>query len=311
MSFFEFLQAVGSALMVAVCVILLSCPIHFDEAPVVIQVASPSPITRSLPEPQAAQPVASSPTTKEMSTIEELMGSIQISSPSPTRKRKVFTPHPVKKRSTIAQRPSFQSSKDVVRSSVAGAQQTKTITSIKTTIDIETVHAKISETISVEVEMIDAPIPELKSCFKSNGAPRSAKSVRFEGPSSDCIRGRVSTFEVDKLGRSYHQAYMASKQAPSVASRLVEEVDTEGNANGWFSKRDSLYFPPTSRGTFVGNHEWHTCLACRGNLSKGFLDPMVDFPDSVLESGNDKWALVRLVKLDQVRRYHCTSHGGS
>ncbi|KAB8296979.1 hypothetical protein EYC80_002382 [Monilinia laxa] len=250
MSFFDFLQVIGTALVVAVCVLLVSNPIHLD---------SPSPITQSLPEPQATQLVAPS-STKKLGRVGELMGAIQDAPTSPLMKRKAFTPHPMVRRSTIVQQPSFQSYKAVDHSSsVAGAQRIKTITSIvNTTIDIEmtdaaSVYAEISEVISVDIEMIDAPIPELKSCLRSNDAPRSAKSVSFEGPSSGRIRGRLSTFEVDNLAPRFHEEYMATKQGPNVTFPLIAEFDHEGNATGWFSKRDSIYYPPTAQGTFVHN----------------------------------------------------------
>ncbi|RAL60748.1 hypothetical protein DID88_009853 [Monilinia fructigena] len=173
MSFFDFLQVIGTALMLAACVLLVSNPIHLD---------SPSPITRSLPKPQATQVVT--PSTKKLGRVGELTGPIQDASTSPLMKRKAFTPHPMVRRSTIIQQPSFQSYKAVDHSSsVVGTQQMKAITSIvNTTIDIEmtdvaSVYAEISEVISVDIEMTDAPIPELKSCLRSNGALHSAKSV--------------------------------------------------------------------------------------------------------------------------------------
>ncbi|KAA8568588.1 hypothetical protein MFRU_012g01340 [Monilinia fructicola] len=250
MSFFAFLQVIGNALVVAACVLLVSNPIQFD---------SPSPITESLPEPQATQLVAPS-STKKMGRVGELMGPAQSASTSPMVKRKTFTPHKMERRSTIDQQPSFQSPEAVApSSSVAGAQHMETITSlVNTTIDIEmtdvaSVYAEISEVISVEIEMTDAPIPELKSCFRSNDAPRSAKSVSFEGPSSDRIRGRLSTFEVDNLAPRFHEEYMATKQGPNMTFPLIIEFDDEGNATGWFSKRDSIYYPPTAQGAFVYN----------------------------------------------------------
>ncbi|KAI9646284.1 hypothetical protein NHQ30_005725 [Ciborinia camelliae] len=265
MSFFDYLQVIGSALVVAVCVFLIKNPINLEEATVQV-----TPMAFALAYSE---------------------------------------------RRSMSIRPSCQSTKAVTpSSSVAGAQQIKTIPSIVTTsTDIEmtevaSAYAEISEVVSVEIEMMDAPIPQLKSCLKSS-AFRSARSVRFVGPSDDCIRGRVFTHVVSEM-KSFHEEYMATS-GPHVSFPLTEETDLEGNATGWFSKQDSIYFPPKVevQGDLADCEAYTTCATCRGNLSYGFLDPIVDYPDSVLEA-EDIWALNLYVSRDVERRYHCRSHGG-
>ncbi|KAJ8065283.1 hypothetical protein OCU04_005981 [Sclerotinia nivalis] len=315
MSFFAFLQVMGTTLVVAACVYLISNPLTLEETPVVIQVA-PQPITQSLPEPQAAQLVASS-STKKMTRVEELAGSIMVASASPERKRRpfirsAFTPSLMERR-LMNQLPSRQRSKEVIRSSsVAGAQQNKTISSIITMTDVEmtevaSAYAEISEVISIEVEMTDAPVFQLKSCFRSSSS-RSAKRVSFAGPSGDSIRGRVITYVVPKKMKNYHQKYLGQKRCPHETFPLIEERDQEGNATGWFTKRDGNYFLPIAQSTFERCDENATCTKCRESLSEGFLDPEVDYSDAILEP--DEYALGFHVLRDQYRRYGCINHGG-
>ncbi|KAF7879500.1 hypothetical protein EAF04_000696 [Stromatinia cepivora] len=314
MSFFAFLQVMGTTLVVAACVYLISNPLTLEETPVVIQVA-PQPITQSLPEPQAAQLVASS-STKKMSRVEELAGSITVASASPGRKRKPFIRSaftPLMERRSMNQLPSRQTSKEVIRSSsVAGAQQIKTISSTITMTDIEmtevaSAYAEISEVISIEVEMTDAPVFQLKSCFK-NSSSRSAKRVSFAGPSRDSIRGRIITHVVPEEMKNYHQEYLGQKRCPHETFPLIEEKDQEGNATGWFTKRDGNYFLPIAQSTFERCDENATCTKCRESLSEGFLDPEVDYSDAILEP--DENALGLYVLRDQYRRYGCIDHGG-
>ncbi|ESZ90238.1 hypothetical protein SBOR_9375 [Sclerotinia borealis F-4128] len=316
MSFYDFLQVIGSALVVAICVLMMRSPIDFEVAPAsqLIQVAPPSPVTQSLSEPQAAQLVAS-PSPRKMSRVEELIGSVQVTPTCPQRDRKpspriVFAPAQLERRSMIKS-PSIQSIKaDVHSSSVAGAQQIITTTStVTTTMDIEmtdvaSAYAEISEVISVEVEMVDAPAPQLKSCMKSSFASRSAKSVSFAGPSSDCIRGKIATHVVSEAFVYPSGWSPGALQSPHETFPIIEEKDQEGNPTGWFYKQDSIYYPPKIEGHAL---PLSFCRECHEHISHGFLNPIVDYTDAVLA---DIKGVRDFVILDQAMRYNCGDHGG-
>ncbi|EDO04806.1 predicted protein [Sclerotinia sclerotiorum 1980 UF-70] len=298
MSFISFLQVMGTTLVVAACVYLISNPLPLEETPVAIQVA-PQPITQSLPEPQLA-------------------GSTMIASASPEIKRRpVIRPvtlSPMERRRLMDRLSYFQPIKKVIcfSSSVAGAQQNNTISSDITMTDVEmtedaSVYAEISEVISTEVQMKNAPVSQLKSCFKSSSS-RPAKRVSFAGPSSDSIHGQVITYVVPGKMRNYHKKYLGQKRCPHETFPLVEERDQEGSATGWFTKRDGVFLPPIAQGTFESCDENACCTKCRESLSEGFLDPEVDFSDAILEA--EEYALGFYVLRDQYRRYGCINHGG-
>ncbi|CAD6442748.1 147c6516-3f38-48fd-9720-f57f50a1b963 [Sclerotinia trifoliorum] len=316
MSFLSFLQVMGTTLVVAACVYLISNPLPLEETPVVIQVA-PQPITQSLPESQAAQLAASS-STKKMTRVEQLAGSGMVASASPEiRRRPVIRPAitlSLVERRLRDRLPSRQPIEEVIRfsSSVAGAQQKNTISSDIIMTDVEmtedaSVYAEMSEVISTEVEMTDAPVFQLKSCFRSSSS-RSAKRVSFAGPSGDSIRGQVITYVVPRKMKNYHQKYLGQKRCPHETFPLVEERDQEGNATGWFTKRDGVFLHPIAHGVFERCDENASCTKCRESLSEGFLDPEVDFSDAILEA--EEYALGFYVLRDQYRRYGCINHGG-
>lgn len=302
MSFFVYFQVIGTIALVVACVMMVNNPIEIDQAPAVNQVASYSPITESHLESQAAQLVAS-PSTKRNCKVEELVDLLEAA-----------TLESSEEDCEVEELADLLEATTLTSSSVAGAQQIETTTSIVVeSMDIEmtdvaSVYAEISEVISVEVEMVDAPVPPLKSCLKSKSAFRSAKSVRFEGPSSDSIRGQIALFEV-KSAPSYHKEYMMMSQAPHKSFPLFVEFDDEGNLNGWFTKRDGKNRRPTFKGTFDKCRPWAFCNTCKGNLADGFLDPITNFPKAVLEADSGS-SLHNFVEEDQIRRYHCESHGG-
>ncbi|KAF7881013.1 uncharacterized protein EAF02_006904 [Botrytis sinoallii] len=227
MSFTDILTFVGTALVVAVCFYIInnpvdieaapvaiqvapllpiiSCPVVIEAAPVVIQAAPLLPKIKVLPEPQVAQLVAS-PSVKKRNRVEEFVGSSVVAPSSPENKRKTFVRlsslSASEKRPTY-RKPSRQSPKVTISlASVAGAQLLEAIQSaIPPPVDIvptevASAYAEISEVVSMEIEMSDAPmVSQLKSCFKSS-SNRFAKRVRFAGPSkqlypwSDChLRG--------------------------------------------------------------------------------------------------------------------------
>lgn len=306
--------------MVAVCFYIINNPIVIEAAPVVTQAAPLLPKKKVLPKPQAAQLVAS-PSAKKRNRVEVLVGSSVVTPFSPEKKRKTFVrssspPPPSEKRSTY-RKPSRKASRVTISfSSVAGAQLLEDIRSaipppaaIAPT-EVASVYAEISEAVSMEVEMTDAPmISQLKSCFKSSSS-RFAKRVRFVGPSNDCIRGRLITYVVEKDMINYRKRHAGARSMPHESFPLIEEKDQQGNPTGWFSKQDSLFYPPEDKSKFDRCDEHAKCQQCRLSISEGFCDPEVDFSDDVLES-DDPNALRLHVQRDQYSRYNCILHGGN
>ncbi|KAF7930173.1 hypothetical protein EAE99_004366 [Botrytis elliptica] len=341
MSFTDILTFVGTALVVAVCFYIInnpvdieaapvaiqvapllpiiSCPVVIEAAPVVIQAAPLLPKIKVLPEPQAAQLVAS-PSVKKRNRVEEFVGSSVVAPSSPEKKRKTFvrlsSPSASEKRPTY-RKPSRQSPQVTISlSSVAGAQLLEAIQSaIPPPVDIvptevASAYAEISEVVSMEIEMSDAPIvSQLKSCFKSS-SNRFAKRVRFVGPSNDCIRGQIATYVVKKDMVCFRENNAGARSMPHESFPLIEEMDRQGNPTGWFTKRDSLFYPPEEQSRFDRCKEHTLCRQCRESVIEGFCDPEVDFSDDVLES-DDPNALVHHVQRDQYSRYNCILHGGN
>ncbi|CCD54215.1 hypothetical protein ACHAPC_001006 [Botrytis cinerea] len=319
MSFTDFLSFVGTALVVAVCFYIINNPVVIEAAPVITQAAPLLPKKKVLPKPQAAQLVAS-PSAEKRNRVGVLVGSSVVAPSSPEKKRKTFvrssSPPPSEKRSTY-RKPSRKVSRVTISfSSVAGAQLLEDIRSaipppaaIVPT-EVASVYAEISEVVSMEVEMTDAPmISQLKSCFKSPSS-RFAKRVRFVGPSNDCIRGRLITYVVEKDMINYRKRHAGARSMPHESFPLIEEKDQQGNPTGWFSKQDSLFYPPEDKSTFDRCDEHTRCQQCRLSIMEGFCDPEVDFSDDVLES-DDPNALLLHVQRDQYSRYNCILHGGN
>ncbi|KAF7901784.1 uncharacterized protein EAF01_007083 [Botrytis porri] len=341
MSFTDILTLVGTALVVAVCFYIINNPVDFEAAPVVIQVAplptiincevviEAAPVViqvtpllpkiKVLPEPQAAQLVAS-PSVKKRNRVEEHVGSSVVAPSSPEKKRKTFvrssSPSVSEKKPTY-RRPSRQTPEVTISlASVAGAQLLESIQSaIPPPVDIVPTEvasacAEISEVVSVEVEMVDAPmVSQLKSCFKSS-SNRFAKRVRFVGPSNDCIHGQIATYVVEKNMESFRERHAGDRSMPHESFPLIEEMDQHGNPTGWFSKRDSFFYPPEEQSRFGRCKEHTLCRQCRESVIEGFCDPEVDFSDDVLES-DDPNALLNHVHRDQYSRYNCILHGGN
>ncbi|KAF7949085.1 hypothetical protein EAE96_008256 [Botrytis aclada] len=342
MSFADILTFVGTALVVAVCYYIINnpvvdieaapvviqvaplptiinCPVVIEAAPVVIQAAPLLPKIKVLPKPQAAQLVAS-PSVKKRSRVEELAGSPVVAPSSPEKKRKTFvrssSPSASEKKPTC-RRPSRQTPKVTISlASVAGAQLLEAIqsaipppTDIVPT-EVASAYAEISEVVSMEVEMTDAPmVSQLKSCFKSS-SNRFAKRVRFVGPSNDCIRGQIATYVVKKDMDCFRESFAGYRQMPHESFSLIIEKDQHGNPTGWFSKRDSFFYPPEEQSRWDRCKEHQLCRQCRESVSEGFCDPEVDFSDDVLES-DDPNALTHHVQRDQYSRYNCILHGGN
>ncbi|TGO28763.1 hypothetical protein BPAE_0023g00280 [Botrytis paeoniae] len=319
MSFTDILTFVGTALVVAVCFYIINNPVDIDAAPVVIQAAPLLPKIKVLTKPQAAQLVAS-PSVKKRIRVEELVGSSVVAPSSPEKKRMTFvrssSPSVSEKKPTY-RRPSRQTPKVTISlASVAGAQLLEAIQSaIPPPADIVPTEvasacAEISEVVSMEVEMTDAPmVSQLKSCFKSS-SNRFAKRVRFVGPSNDCIRGQIATYVVKKDMECFRERFAGGRQMPHESFPLVEEKDQQGNPTGWFSKRDSFLYPPEEQSRWDRCKEHTLCRQCRESVIEGFCDPEVDFSDDVLES-DDPNALVHHVQRDQYSRYNCILHGGN
>lgn len=341
MSFADILTFVGTALVVAVCYYIINNPVVIEAAPVVIQVAPLPPIInctvvieaapvaiqaapllpkiKVLPKPQAAQLVAS-PSAKKRNRVEELVGSSVVAPSSPEKKRKTFvrssSPSVSEKKPTY-RRPSRQTPKVTISlASVAGAQLLEAIQSVIpppadiVPTEVASAYAEISDVVSMEVEMTDAPmVSQLKSCFKSS-SNRFAKRVRFVGPSNDCIRGQIATYVVKKNMVCFRERCAGARSMPHEKFPIIEEMDRQGRPTGWFTKRDSIFYPPEEKSRWHRCKEHTLCRQCRESVIEGFCDPEVDFSDDVLES-DDPDALSKHVHRDQYSRYNCILHGGN
>ncbi|TGO40737.1 hypothetical protein BHYA_0032g00160 [Botrytis hyacinthi] len=319
MSFADILTFVGTALVVAVCYYIINNPVVIEAAPVAIQAAPLLPKIKVLPKPQAAQLVASL-SVKKRTRVEELVGSSVVAPSSPEKKRKTFirsSSPSVSEEKPTYRRPSRQTPKVTISfASVAGAQLLEAIqsaipppTDIVST-EVASAYAEISDVVSMEVEMTDAPmVSQPKSCFKSS-SNRFAKRVRFVGPSNDCIRGQIATYVVETDMICYREMYAGARSMPHEKFPIIEEMDQQGKPTGWFTKRDSFFYPPEEQSRWDRCKEHTLCRQCRESVIEGFCDPEVDFSDDVLES-DDPDALSDHVHRDQYSRYNCILHGGN